>query len=305
MCDVSEEDGGMDLKRRYYLIDTENVGDRWFGLPQKIRKKDRIIIFYTEYHSKHLEEYLAKQVHNPRIMWLECAAGNNALDYQLLGVLSYLIAKHPKSAFYIYSNDRDYQSAIEFWQSRGIKVCRKGFSVESAKKMKKKGKKKKEQKKKKSAMPVRTSETAAVESACTSGKNGQGKQTEEQYVIEIAKSVPVTNLGGWYPALTAVFGQENGRNWYLKVRDDKELREKLSKYCLRDEYERGVNLIALVLGIHNLDVAMAEDAYKIIRSHNRKNIKAIRADFDKRFGRKPPKKYFKAIRPLIWVIKGK
>ena len=124
-------------------------------------------------------------------------------------------------------------------------------------------------------------------------------------MIEIAKSVPVTNLGGWYPALTAVFGQENGRNWYLKVRDDKELREKLSKYCLRDEYERGVNLIALVLGIHNLDVAMAEDAYKIIRSHNRKNIKAIRADFDKRFGRKPPKKYFKAIRPLIRVIKGK
>lgn len=305
MCDVSEEDGGMDLKRRYYLIDTENVGDRWFGLPQKIRKKDRIIIFYTEYHSKHLEEYLAKQVHNPRIMWLECAAGNNALDYQLLGVLSYLIAKHPKSEFYIYSNDRDYQSAIEFWQNRGIKVCRKGFSVESAKKAKKEGKKKKEQKKKKSAMPVWTSERAALESACTSGKNGQGKQMEEQYVIEIAKSVPVTNLGGWYPALIAVFGQEKGRNWYLKVRDDKELREKLSKYCLRDEYERGVKLIALVLGIHNLDVAGAEDAYKIIRSHNRKNLKAIRADFDKRFGRKPPQKYFKAIRPLIRVIKGK
>ena len=79
----------------------------------------------------------------------------------------------------------------------------------------------------------------------------------------------------------------------------------MSKYCLRDEYERGVNLIALVLGIHNLDVAGAEDAYKIIRSHNRKNLKAIRADFDKRLGRKPPQKYFKAIRPLIRVIKGK
>lgn len=289
--------GGMDLKRKYYLIDTENVGDRWFGLPKKIEKKDRIITFYTEYHSKHLEEYLAKQVHNPRIMWLECAAGNNALDYQLIGVLSYLIAKHPKSSFYIYSNDRDYQSVIEFWQSRGIKVCRKGFSVESTKKAKKKGKKKKGRKKKKAG--------AAVESVCTLEKFGQERLTEEQYVIEIAKSVPVTDLGGWYPALTAVFGQENGRNWYLRVRDDAELREKLSKYCLRDKYERGVNLIALVLGIHNLDVARAGEAYKIIQSHNRKNLRAIRADFDKRFGRNPSQKYFKAVRPLIRTIKGK
>lgn len=293
------------MKRKYYLIDTENVGDRWFGLPKKIRKKDRIITFYTEYHSKHLEEYLAKQVHNPRIMWLECAAGNNALDYQLIGVLSYLIAKHPKSSFYIYSNDRDYQNTIDFWQSRGIKVCRKGFLVESAKKAKKKGKKNKGQKNKKPAASVQTSAKAALGSACTLENSGQERLTGEQYVIEIAKSVPVTDLGGWYPALTAVFGQENGRNWYLQVRDNAELREKLSKYCLRDEYERGVNLIALVLGIHNLDATRAGEAYKIIQSHNRKNLKAIRADFDKKFGRKPPQKYFKAVRPLIRIIKGK
>ena len=76
------------MKRKYYLIDTENVGDRWFDLLQKIKKKDRIIVFYTEHHSKHLEKYLAKQVHNPRMVWLECTAGNNALDYQLIGVLS-------------------------------------------------------------------------------------------------------------------------------------------------------------------------------------------------------------------------
>jgi len=34
--------------------------------------------------------------------------GNNALDYQLIGVLSYLIAKHPKALFCIYSNDKNY-----------------------------------------------------------------------------------------------------------------------------------------------------------------------------------------------------
>lgn len=294
------------MKRKYYLVDTENVGDRWFDLLPKIKKKDRIITFYTEHHSKHLEEYLTKQVHNPRMVWLECAVGNNALDYQLIGVLSYLIAKHPKSSFYIYSNDRDYQAAIDFWQSRGIAVCRKGFSAESGKKAKKKkGKKNKGQKKKKSAASVQTLSKAVMESACALGKSGQGKLTEEQYVAEIAKSVPVTDLGGWYQTLIAVLGQENGRNWYLKIRDGAEWKDKLSKYYIQDEYERGVSLIATVLSIHNLDAARAEEAYKIIRSHNRKNLKAIKADFDRRFGKKPPQKYFKALRPLIRVIKGK
>ena len=55
----------------------------------------------------------------------------------------------------------------------------------------------------------------------------------------------------------------------------------------------------------NLDVTRAEEAYKIIQSHNRKNLKAIREDFDKRFGKKPPQKYFKVLRPLVRVIKGK
>lgn len=294
------------MKRKYYLVDTENVGDRWFDLLQKIKKKDRIITFYTKHHSKHLEEYLMKQVHNPRMVWLECAAGNNALDYQLMGVLSYLIAKHPKSSFYIYSNDRDYQTAIDFWQSRGIAVSRKGFSATDGKKAKKKkGKKKKAQKKQSMTVGVQTPAKAVMENICTLEKSGQEKLTEEQYVVKIAKSVPVTDLGGWYHALTAVLGQENGRDWYLKVRDDEELRGKLSEYCMGDEYERGVNLVATVLGIHNLDVMRAEEAYKIIWSHNRKNIKAIRADFDKRFGKKPPQKYFKALRPLIRVIKGK
>lgn len=135
------------MNRKYYLVDTENVGDRWFGLLQKVKKKDRIILFYTKYHSKHLEECLIKQVHNPRMVWLECAAGNNALDYQLMGVLAYLIAKHPESLFYIYSNDKDYQTAIDFWQSRGIKVCQKGLQPRMGKSLKRrKGKRKRQRK---------------------------------------------------------------------------------------------------------------------------------------------------------------
>lgn len=283
------------------MVDTENVGDRWFDMPKKIRRKDRIITFYTEHHSKHLEEFLMKQVHNPKILWLECAAGNNALDYQLIGVLSYLVAKHPKASFCIYSNDKDYHSAVDFWKSRGIKICQKGFEIKNKKKAKKKKVQKKQNRELKISPPEKVIPAAAAVEECL----GQGKLTEEQYVTEIARSVPVSNLCGWYQSLTAVLGQEKGREWYLKIKNDAELRETLSKYCTGDEYFRGVNLVATVLNLHDLDVTKAEEAYKIIRVHNRKNIKAIRADFDKKFGKKPQQRYFKVLRPLIRVIKGK
>lgn len=210
------------LKRKYYLIDTENVGDRWFKLLKKLSKRDLI-------------------------------------------VTSYLIARHPKASFCIYSNDKDYQASVDFWKSRGITICQKGFKTTNKKKQK----------------------------------------TEKKYIVEIAKSIPTSDLSGWYQALTAILGQEIGRNWYLKVRDDAEFRAALSKYCTGDEYSRGVNLVATVLGLHNLDVTKAEEAYKIILSHNRKNLKAIMEDFDKRFGKKPSQKYFKVLRPLVRVIKGK
>ena len=378
----------MKLKRKYYLIDTENVGDRWFDLLQKIEKKDQVITFYTENHSKRLKEYLLTQVHNPRILWLECATGNNALDYQLIGVLAYLIAKHPKASFCIYSNDKDYWNTVDFWQSRGIDVRQKGFEEVSKKKEKKKKEKEKgkekqrgqEQKQGKGKQGERQKagkdrqasqrkagkdrlagqqkagkdrlagqqkagkdrlagqQKAAKDRLTGQQKSGtdrhvdqkargkaqssmqgilstpskmslqmprRGKLTEEQYVREIAKSVPLSDLGSWYQTLTAILGQEAGRNWYLKIKDDAGLRDSLSRYYMRDVHLRGVNLVAAVLNLHDLDVSRAEEAYKIIQSHSRKNLKAMREDFDKQFGKKPPQKYFKVLRSIIRVIKGK
>lgn len=283
------------------MIDTENIGDRWFDMPKKIRGKDRIITFYTKHHSRHLEEFMANQVHNPKILWLECTTGTNALDYQLMGVLSYLIAKHPKAYFCIFSNDMDYQDTIDFWKNRGIKICQKGFEIKDKKKAKKKKAQTGKNKDEKSLLPEKALPATSQRKAIT----GQGKLTEEQYVTEIAKSVAVSDLGGWYQSLTALLGQVKGRKWYLKIREDASMQASLSKYYSNDEAFRGTHLIALVLDCHDLDAAKAEDAYKIIRSHNRKNLKAIKADFDKKFGKNPPQRYYRVLRPLIQIIKKK
>ena len=244
---------------------------------------------------------MVNQVHNPKILWLECTAGTNALDYQLMGVLSYLIAKHPKSCFCIFSNDGDYRDTIDFWKSRGIKIRQKGFENVDKKKAKKKKANKKKNKDEKSLLPEN------ILLAAPQGKLPVDLEnlTDEQYITEIARSVPVSDLGGWYQSLTAVLGNEKGREWYLNIREDASMQANLSKYYSNNESFRGTHLIALVLNRNDLDMARADEAYKIIRAHNRKNQKAIKADFDLKFGKRPPQRYYKVLRPLIPTIKKK
>ena len=356
------------MKRKYYLVDTENVGDKWFGLLDKIRKKDRIVTFYTEHHSKRLREFLLRQVNNSQIIWMECAVGNNALDYQLMGVLGYLIVKHPKASYCIYSNDKGYAKAAEFWESRGIHVSLKGSD------QKKKVKKAEKKKTKKKGKPSKANESSSLVRQAVNngnispgrqslnngknspggqllnngknglggqllniGKNSLGGQLENNgstspdsqtvtngsgspdtqtvmtgnnskdsqtvingfispdsllgnmqvepdtihYITAIAKSVPISNLNGWYCALTNVLGQTLGRKQYEKFKEDMQMREQLSQYCTGDRYSRGVSLTTLILQVNNLDTALGESAYNIVQSYGDKDLTKIKIALDK------------------------
>ncbi len=277
------------MKRKYYLIDTENVGDRWMNLPDKIDKKDRLIVFYTDHHSKTLEKCLMKQLHNPHIIWLECMAGNNALDYQLIGVLSYLITKHSNASFYVYSNDKDYCETVEYWKSRGIRIVQELYEVIE----KKKGKKKKKKKKK-------SADTAALESAAaTYTGNFAGLEDQKQLLIEIARVVPVRRMNRWYTALTAFLGQENGRAQYRQFKDKEQLRTALSEYLEGDGRQQQIGLLRLALKYGNLDPDQAENIYQIIMLHGCKNLSAIKCALDEKFGMQPPQRYYAVVRPFI------
>ncbi len=296
------------MKRKYYFIDTENVGDSWLKLVKKLKKKDRIITFYTENHSKCLEEFLVRQVNNPKIIWLECAVGNNALDYQLLGVLAYMIAKHPKASYCIYSNDKGYQKTVAFWQSRGIQMKQKFPEqkyLDQKKKRDKKQKKKHKQSKKtkaKNQTKLFMQKQSMYLDACDY-KGNQTKLTEEQYVSEIAKSIPFSNLNGWYCALTVILGQKSGREWYQKIRRDVLMREDFSKHFTGNSDERCVNIVTLALYAHDLDTDKAKNIYEIIRAHHYKDLNAIKMDFDKIPELKTQTKYYRVLRPLVALLK--
>lgn len=285
------------MKRKYYLIDTENVGDRWYKLIEKLQKKDRVISFYTQNHSKRMEKCLFKQVRNNKILWIECTAGSNALDYQLIGVLSYLIAKHPKSSFCIYSNDKDYKSTVDFWQSQGVDISQKEFEVTKNKKSKQKKTEQNKVEKQEIQDKVIIDGIASIkERLC------HGKLKETQCIEEIAKSIPTSELVTWYHVYTAIFGQKNGRNLYLEFKSNAQMREKLSKYYNENKYLRGVNFVAVILNQSGLDVKKAEEAYKIIKSHSHKDLNNIKNKFDEKFGKKPPQIYYSKLKPFIKII---
>ncbi|MDE7352624.1 MAG: hypothetical protein K2O06_06190 [Acetatifactor sp.] len=343
---------GKPKKRKYYLIDTENVGDRWIEYIPRLEGKNILVVFYTKNHSRLLEEYYLKQRYNRRIRWVECVEGNNALDQQLTGVLAYLIAAHPGADYRILSNDNDYNKIVDFGAERGVHVERTGTDPAAGKSgdsglsdwfeilTSRIGERStlseiqgisrasiaKETPEALERDPVECSEACAI--VRTVGADNASEQTGEcrpeavmtteqiqqkngvnsipweagvkAMILEVARAVPVKNLSGWHAALTCLFGAETGKQYYLRLKGDKECARVFSEYLIPDEEKRNVYLIALIFWHGRLDVRAAEETYKAIAAH-RKNRKAIRGEVNRRLAGKTeePAQYYRAVKPLV------
>lgn len=66
---------------------------------------------------------------------------------------------------------------------------------------------------------------------------------------------------------------------------------------------RGVQVLTLVLDHTGLNTGRSEEIYRIIQSHNKKNLKAIKQDMDKQMGRTQSSAYYKALHPVLRLVK--
>ena len=132
----SEDESGHESDQaniqRFYLVDTENQGcaaiKKVLQVPDPSRK---ILLFYTNY-SQHLDfqtiRLIAEQADS--MEFLECRYGiKNALDFQLISYLGFLINQFPSATFTVVSNDGGFDPAIEFWKDRHFKVSRIGIRM--------------------------------------------------------------------------------------------------------------------------------------------------------------------------------
>lgn len=290
---IRKEGVWMAKKKIFYLIDTENVGDRWLEMADGLKKSEKLIAFYTENHSKLLEKFLVKHVNDPRFVWLESASGNNALDYQLVGVLSYLITKYPAAEYHIFSNDHGYQKSIDFWKNKGIDIRQDVFEIDKPKKKKKK---------KAKNVKVKAAQEAAFEMPLPAAPV-QGGWSREEGMREVARAVAVSDLAGWNSMMAALFGQKEGRECYLKFREDKNLQEILKTYYEGGGRAGGIRLVQILLCHAGLDEGKAEMVYQCLQAHNKDKLQAVKQDLDKRMGTESGVEYYRVVKPVLKLIK--
>lgn len=118
--------------KTYYLIDTENQGGAEV-LPRILSKDNsdayELILFYTD-HSQNLAIPVVKTLllHPNKVHFVECFYGRkNALDFQLVSYLGYLISQcDGVGQFVIISNDLGFDSVVNYWKRKNVYMQRIG-----------------------------------------------------------------------------------------------------------------------------------------------------------------------------------
>ena len=110
------------IKMAVYLVDFENVHSEGLTGVEKLGENDECYIFYSvnacslsfDLHQKIIEskaKFYYKMVD---------AHGKNALDFQLVTFLGYLVAKHPDEHFYVVSGDKMFCCATDYWCKENV-----------------------------------------------------------------------------------------------------------------------------------------------------------------------------------------
>lgn len=109
-----------------FLVDYENVSASGLDGLEKLTEEDVVYIFYTE-NADRLTFDAHRRLLESRatVRYYKVESGTkNALDFQLVSFLGYLIRENGGSAYYIISKDNGFDSVLHFWTKQNTKVMR-------------------------------------------------------------------------------------------------------------------------------------------------------------------------------------
>ena len=126
---------------RHFLVDSENVNDNWLMLFDMADEDDEIVVFYTKKspHMSYMSVIRLIENNKINIRFEECYEGTNALDFQLVSYMGYLMgcggacsenecdaasAETCADEYIIMSNDTGYDPAVRVWKDKGYAVRR-------------------------------------------------------------------------------------------------------------------------------------------------------------------------------------
>lgn len=111
--------------KRIYFGDSENVGDIWVPLLVASQSDEEVIVFYTQKspHMNYENVRLLKETEK-EAEFIKCFEGSNALDFQLVTQLGYLLCENQENRYVIVSNDTGFDAAVRYWKQRNMPVQR-------------------------------------------------------------------------------------------------------------------------------------------------------------------------------------
>ena len=107
---------------RHFLVDSENVNDNWLMLFDMADEDDEIVVFYTKKspHMSYMSVIRLIENNKINIRFEECYEGTNALDFQLVSYMGYLMGgggacsenscKHTSGSTEIQDNTKPYNN---------------------------------------------------------------------------------------------------------------------------------------------------------------------------------------------------
>ncbi|MGN0611668.1 MAG: PIN domain-containing protein [Ruminiclostridium sp.] len=108
-----------------YLIDFENVHSDGLKGIEQLAQTDICYVFYSE-HAGVLTFNIHKKIieSKAKIYYVEAQVGmKNALDFQLVSYLGYMIRENQEASYCVISNDRAFALVADFWKNKGVDVA--------------------------------------------------------------------------------------------------------------------------------------------------------------------------------------
>lgn len=101
-----------------FLIDFENVKSAGLKGIEYLTDNDDVYIFYSDYaNSITFDAHHKMNQSNANIQFFKSTtSGKNALDFQLISYLGYLIAQKKYKNYFVITDDRGFESAVKFWK---------------------------------------------------------------------------------------------------------------------------------------------------------------------------------------------
>ncbi len=298
------------VKIKHYLVDSENVNDNWLMLLDMAGENDEIIIFYTK-NSPHMAySSVIKLLQERRtIQFEECFEGQNALDFQLISYLGYLIGTDESESpeFIVMSNDTGFDPAVRFWKKKGFVVnrinvnyCKLGL-----------------QRQKEEVVRIVEEELPFTDSA-----SEEETSLPVQAVKEVSSEKPVksdglhsedfpkeeidtfincfgkTNLVALHETFVHVYGQEQGQLIYKTVKDDS-YSFTAEAYSHQDKIKHFTDII-----FAHSDVKDPGNFVSFLDNNKdkTKNLNGIRAIIIKTYGKDNGMKYYSLFKPYFKMI---